>query len=316
MTDSDKNKPILVTGSHRSGSTWIGKMLSLSDSVGYIQEPFHLYHPLGINATEFDYWYQYICKENDKQYNFSGNFKDTLNFKYKLSNNFKCINSGRDVLRMIWEYGYFTKARLLSRRPLVKDPLAFFSVEYLADNFDMDVVIIIRHPAAFTASLKSAGWEFPIDHLLKQNLLLDKHLGGFKEDFIEYTKEKKSLVDQAALFWNAIYKVALDFQERNNNFIFIKHEDVSLDPVGNFRTLYEKLDLDFSKEIEGKIEQTSKRGKKTLHNRLGLIATNINRDSAYNVKAWKNKLTADEIFRVKEKTSDIAKFFYSEHDWV
>ena len=32
-------KPILVTGSHRSGSTWVGKMLATSPSVNYIHEP-------------------------------------------------------------------------------------------------------------------------------------------------------------------------------------------------------------------------------------------------------------------------------------
>ena len=31
--------PILVTGSHRSGSTWVGKMLSVAPHVAYIHEP-------------------------------------------------------------------------------------------------------------------------------------------------------------------------------------------------------------------------------------------------------------------------------------
>lgn len=34
-----KNSPILVTGSHASGTTWVGRMLELSGDCRYIQEP-------------------------------------------------------------------------------------------------------------------------------------------------------------------------------------------------------------------------------------------------------------------------------------
>lgn len=35
-------RPILVNGSHSSGSTWVGRMISLSPKVGYIGEIFNL----------------------------------------------------------------------------------------------------------------------------------------------------------------------------------------------------------------------------------------------------------------------------------
>ena len=35
-----KNRHILVTGSNRSGTTWVGTMLSLPPKVNYIYEPF------------------------------------------------------------------------------------------------------------------------------------------------------------------------------------------------------------------------------------------------------------------------------------
>lgn len=33
--------PILVTGSHRSGTTWLGQMLSLSNEAFVVHEPFN-----------------------------------------------------------------------------------------------------------------------------------------------------------------------------------------------------------------------------------------------------------------------------------
>src|SRR5699024_395375 len=49
------NAPVLVTGIHRSGSTFTGKMLSLNKNVGYIQEPFNQYYGLSLFDTDFKY---------------------------------------------------------------------------------------------------------------------------------------------------------------------------------------------------------------------------------------------------------------------
>ena len=42
MSSGRTARPILVTGSHRSGSTWLGQMIGASDAVGYIHEPFNI----------------------------------------------------------------------------------------------------------------------------------------------------------------------------------------------------------------------------------------------------------------------------------
>ena len=65
----DRNRPILLTGSHRSGTTWVGKIISASNSVGYIMEPFNISHPRsGLVGVKFDYWFQYINHENGSLY--------------------------------------------------------------------------------------------------------------------------------------------------------------------------------------------------------------------------------------------------------
>ena len=45
---SDNLRPILVTGAHRSGTTWVGKMLSTEDGVAYISEPLNVLHRPGV----------------------------------------------------------------------------------------------------------------------------------------------------------------------------------------------------------------------------------------------------------------------------
>ena len=44
---SDITHPILVTGAHRSGTTWVGKMLAADADTGYISEPLNVLHRPG-----------------------------------------------------------------------------------------------------------------------------------------------------------------------------------------------------------------------------------------------------------------------------
>ena len=45
------DKPILVTGAHRSGTTWVGKMLALAPGVAYVHEPFNPRTPAGLSPA-------------------------------------------------------------------------------------------------------------------------------------------------------------------------------------------------------------------------------------------------------------------------
>lgn len=57
-------RPILVTGSHRSGTSWVGKMISQSPMIGEIREPLNIYNRPGICASDFNVWYPFIHKNN------------------------------------------------------------------------------------------------------------------------------------------------------------------------------------------------------------------------------------------------------------
>ena len=61
-------RPILVTGAHRSGTTWIGKMLALAPGVGYIHEPFSPATAPGISSAAFDVYFICIIVENEVRY--------------------------------------------------------------------------------------------------------------------------------------------------------------------------------------------------------------------------------------------------------
>ena len=80
MTDIEH--PILVTGTHRSGTTWVGKMLAADPSSAYISEPLNVLHRPGVLRAKVSHWYQYVCEDNQGVY--LPAFKKLLNFDYHL----------------------------------------------------------------------------------------------------------------------------------------------------------------------------------------------------------------------------------------
>jgi len=306
---SNKLKPILITGSHRSGSTWVGKMIGLSPSVVYIQEPFNLVHRRDICGAEFKYWFTYICEQNESLY--YKDINDCVKLKYNYQEGLRSINNFRSLARVTRDSVLFPLLKISKVRPLIKDPIALFSADWLARNFDMQVVVLIRHPAAFAGSLKESSWRHPFDHFVKQPLLMNNLPQNFREEIEEYANNKKEIVDQAILLWNLIHFVILKYREDNPNWIFIKHEDISRDPMGEFSKLYSKLNLNYANNIRKKIASFSRSESGIQDKNMKIV-----RDSKSNISSWKKRLTKDEIQRVKCGTQDIASCFYKEEEWA
>ena len=160
---STLTKPILITGSHRSGSTWVGRMIAASSSVRYIHEPFNIYNELCPCGAKFDYWFQYVTRANEEAY--YEHMKHVLGLSYARIRDIKTMGHPRCALGLLKSWGYTVLGRFVDMRPLVKDPIAIFSAEWLASKFSMDVVVLIRHPAAVAGSLKRRNWTFPFSHL-------------------------------------------------------------------------------------------------------------------------------------------------------
>jgi len=308
MNMDTNKKPILITGSHRSGSTWVGKMIGLSSQVGYIWEPFNIKHRPGICSAKFEHWFQYVNHENGALYEKA--LRDCISFRYNLPAEMKALSSIKDVGRLIRDVLLFSLYRARKSRPLLKDPIAFLSAGWLAETFDMDVVVIIRHPAAFAGSLKKANWEFPFSHLLSQPLLMS-NLTEFERDIEEYSTKKRDFVDQASLLWNIVHSVVLRYKRTYPDWIYVRHEDLSKDPVNGFKEIYRTLGIDFDASIEQTIlEYTSANNPREQES-----MASVRRDSLQNIQNWKRRLSTDEIERVRKNTKEISSQFYSDTEW-
>jgi hypothetical protein len=302
-------RPVLVTGSHRSGTTWVGRMISQSPAIGEIWEPLNIYSRPGVCAGDFRVWYPYINQNNGHLYEKA--IKDCLLFKYNYCAEIRTIQSLKDIARMVKDSTRFAILKSQNKRPLQKDPMALFSVEWLAHTFDMQVIVLIRHPAAFAGSLKKLNWQFPFSHLLSQTELIADHLQDFEADIIQYANQKHPLIAQANLLWNLIYSVAISLREKYPDWLFLRHEDLSRDPIDEFKAIYEFLGLDFTPKIKDEIRAYTDTYNPDEKHRL----RSIHRHSAENIRNWEKQLTPEEIAQTRKATAKIAAHFYKDEDW-
>ena len=306
----NNRKPILVTGSHRSGTTWAGRMISAAPNVGYIHEPFNVTMRIGTNPRPFKEWYKYICEENEG--NFRQIYADILKFKYPIGHNILKVRTARDLAKIIKNQLLFFSHYRKEKRPLIKDPIAFFSAEWLYKSFNFDVLVLIRHPAAFCSSLKIKGWRFDFNDLLTQSLLMRDFLLPFEKEIKESAKTERDITDQAILLWNCIHSVVRKYQDKySHRWLFVKHEDLSLDPVNKFKSIYKRLNLEYTHSAQNKIKENTGE-----HNPIEQVQGNEGkRNSKENIMNWKNRLNDEEINRIKEGTKAISSLFYTESEW-
>lgn len=304
-------KPILVTGAHRSGTTWVGKMLAASREVAYISEPLNVWHRPGVMRIPTKHWYTYISEENEKD--FQNAFQEMLEFQYHGSLEIRSIRSLRNVIRMMLDWGEFFKGNTFSLVPLIKDPFALFSAEWFAKTLNCQVVIVVRHPAAVVSSLMRLGWNFDFHDLLVQPQLMKDWLDPYRDEMEKMLKSPEDVLAQGSLLWRMVYHTTALLQDSHPEFIVIRHEDVSKDPIEEFRKLYSKLGISFSNPVRKKVaNSTSTRNPEEISLR-NIHAVQLN--SQANIKNWQKRLSAEEIDRIYQLTGDVAPLYYSEADW-
>lgn len=303
------HSPILVTGAHRTGTTWVGKMLAANRQVAYISEPLNVWHRPGVYRAPVSKWYTFISAENEDEY--LPAFRALLDYRYGLWREIRSLHSRKDFLRMGRDLWIFVRGGLLNQRPLIKDPFAVFSAPWFAGRLGCRVVITVRHPAGFASSLKRLNWSFDFRDMLEQPLLMQRWLDVDRAE-IELG-QGDDVIGQAALLWRMIYRVVARMMRLHPSFIVVRHEDLSLDPVACYRDLYAALDLDFTPEVQQEIESASSDENPAELSKQKVHAVKL--DSRANLDNWKKRLSSSEITRIRNMTGKIAQLYYSDEEW-
>jgi hypothetical protein len=282
---------------------------SPSPPVAYLWEPFSVLHRPGICDVRFERWFPYVCPQNESIY--LDPIADMLAFRYGTTAELRSIRSPKDAGRLVRDRRDFRRYRRQGARPLLKDPIAVFSAGWLCDSFDMDTLVLIRHPAAFAHSITSRRLRHPFGDFLAQPLLMHDLLGPFEEQIRRFAAEEQPLLDQAVLLWRVIHHVILAYRDNRPDWMFLRLEDVAREPLEEFRRIYARLGQTFDERAAGVIEEHSSSSNAVQ----SADPADHRRDSGKSIAAWRARLSSDDVLRIRSEVEPISKEFYSDADW-
>jgi hypothetical protein len=124
----------------------------------------------------------------------------------------------------------------------------------------------------------------------------------------------RDLVHRVALLWHVIYATIDQQRKRTPSVHVVRHEDLSLDPVGEYGKLYEALGLPFADETAATVRASSS-GANPKETRVEKPhETRI--DSRANLENWRQRLSRDDLVRIRRLTEETAGLFYSTLEWT
>ena len=281
-------------------------MLCGSGELGYIHEPFCPNRSPGWLTTPMPYWYMYVSEQNAASY--EGPVERVLNLRYPVGRSLAASRSPKDVARQVPEIARALRYRVQRLAPLLKDPFALFSSEWLADRFGVRPVIMIRKPVAFVSSIKKLNWGFDYEqNWLAQGALITDHLSHHADSFRGY-KGEVDLVGEGIVMWNVLYDFVHGLRQRRPDFLYVRYEDLAADPIEGYEAIYRRLGLRWDDEVRAHIASFSDANNpKDVSPRR---RREIKRDSAAATETWRTRLSSDEAQRVQVETAGVAAHFY------
>lgn len=306
-------RPILVTGAIRSGTTWVGRLLAAAPGVAYIHEPFNVDHPVGTFAHRWRHQYTYLTEETGIAGEVARAMADTLAFRYRPLVHLRRYDGPLRSLGAVRDLPRSWYRRLLAHpRPLLKDPIALFSAEWLARSFGMDVVIMVRHPGAFAWSYLRIAEPNRFPDLLAQPELMRGPLAPFADEVTRAARSDDPIF-QAGTLWRIVYAVVDEYRERHPCWVITRHEDLSVDPFGEFPGLFARLGLPYTSRVQRLVQGTTspvnpvEAPSGALHH--------LRRDSRRNTSVWRRRLSPEDILRLRTLTAGVADRFYGPFTW-
>jgi len=309
MDIAEVRRPILVTGSYRSGTTWVGRTIAFDKSVEYISEPFNIINTFRTRRFKYSFDTQFFYVPNSREeheiYQACRELLASGGNPY-----FRALTISRqnfDIKTPLRFLKHFVIGLINKKRILVKDPPALLSSGWLYENFQFKVVCMIRNPVAFAGSIKKRNWPFNFNNLLRQRQLMIEKLEHFKKDIELFSNNEQDIVDQACLLWNIFHYTIMEYRNSYPEWIFMRHEDLAKNPISEFQKIFEYLNLEYTGYIKQKIgEFTSNSNDAETDNSFFKA-----RDAKGSLETWKQRLTPSEIDRVIDQTSDISANFYT-----
>lgn len=263
--DEAPDKPhlnrVLLVGAGRSGTTWAGRVLGCGGDTAYINEPDNV----GINpsaAVQHDtlgFGPYPIIRSGDVapqhaalwRMAFAGRLPMRLGFGRRIARiGLRLPTFVRNPLLTAFA-GAVESTQTAKRNVIVKSIMVHFALEWVAEEFHPQVVIIQRDPLNVVSSWVAGNVFIGMDLPARS---------AIREEYARIVGEEApppgaNPLDRTAWCVGLLTTVLATLAARHPDWHVITHEDLCADPRAEFRRLYSRLGLTWTDEAERFLER-------------------------------------------------------------
>ena len=295
--------PILITGAYRSGTTWLGKLLS-GPGIWALHEPFN--PNKGIWKQSFSYASPDATevKAVDKYVHslLNGDITVGPNRRHPILSNIACNRS-----LMPARLGFYPSP---PNQILIKDPIAALLSGYLTNKFEFQTLVIIRHPGGFVSSLNKLNWEPYVRKELEQFQQIPELMANLSNRQVELFERRHTFnaLQIYTLIHAVLNKHLLDFVTNVVNMHLVSYESLCLNTEQELARCYRLLNLSLREEDKFRHTSLTTQSSDTeAANPYTAI-----RNSKHMVEIWKQRLTERQLEQIRSIWNDFGISYYNE----
>ncbi len=273
-------RPIFITGSHRSGTTWVAAMLAYP-GVWYLHEPFNP------NKGKWDEPFSYVPVKTSRS--------DVDRMLDRIQKGgarwaLRGPHASSPLMPMRW-------AHVRYKQLMIKDPHACLMADYITRKLHTRTIALFRHPVGFVRSVMQLGWPsvLSLQAFLRCPELLDEQLSG-QVDLVRKHAYDEGL-ESSAVLHACLCKVLWVATEMNPEIIPVRFEDLAMDPIHQFKLLVDKLNLSYSEEVQRwHIDMTQSKTQEPANQN----PHEVKRNSSTMAWKWRREVKSSDVVRIRE----------------
>lgn len=281
----------MIAGVPRSGSTILSKVMALSPTVGYVEEPFN--SQTGMIGTH-DRFFPYIDSNSACQAQYSAILHDILAGTAHYKENALQPDT-KNPLRLIYRHLFTNRYQIRYwldthdprvKKLILKDPTATLSTEHFLQNPHLSVIYTLRHPCGVIASHQRLGWVgTPVHDFLRQEPFFQR-----MSPEVQAVKDRNlPEIEGLAWYWRAVNEYIMQVSKQHTDVVIVEHETFSQHPEAVTRKLYEQYDIAFTPKISQELERLTGSQNPTdpTNNEIHVLQ----RNSRDNIDRWKKMIS-------------------------
>jgi hypothetical protein len=307
---SPPDRWVFLTGTPRSGTTFLGNALSADPRTDYFHEPFNP----AVGAVGWDRWYCHPDEDRASAAEFAAAARRLRAYDLPLRHRTNSADplTRRAAKRVLGSRGVLHRRLALlnvrRRAAVVKCPIGIFAGPALRRDHGVVVVAVTRHPAGILGSYERLGWDTRanIARILAQPLLVERYLA---EDPAVGAPVPECPDEAAVTLWRLGNRFLTEAARRGELDRFVRLEELALEPVGAVAGLAGEVGLPWGAVAAWRVAKMTDAGNAADND--GRNVQRLRRDTRSLATRHLN-LTQDRLDEIRTWAGDVGAKLYPE----